>query len=95
MMEASSSAVEQSNSVLMQNAHPEPQPQEQSNASESHAKKSNPGVKKKELRRQRWMEKRKAANLPIETTNETKLKNREKTLDEWLDLPRGYYYYYC
>ncbi|OQR74585.1 arginyl-tRNA--protein transferase 1-like [Tropilaelaps mercedesae] len=50
--------------------------------------KQGPSLKKKEWRKRKWAEKRKAANLPIEVGT-THSKNREKTLDEWLTLPHG------
>lgn len=46
-----------------------------------------PSLKKKDLRRQKRAEKRKAGD-PSTNVESSQPKNREKTLDEWLTLPR-------
>ncbi|XP_022643643.1 arginyl-tRNA--protein transferase 1-like [Varroa destructor] len=47
-----------------------------------------PSLKKKDLRRQKRAEKRKAGD-PSTNVESSQPKNREKTLDEWLTLPHG------
>ncbi|XP_018497509.1 arginyl-tRNA--protein transferase 1 [Galendromus occidentalis] len=42
-------------------------------------------TKKKALRKQRWLEKQKTEDQP----SQSRLKNAEKSFEEWLDLPRG------